>query len=570
MMDRDLIDLIAAWRGDAIDPEVCDRLQDRLRRDEAFQQAFVDEIRMLGMLKAVQSMEPRWLRLQDELGWGPGKPRAGEDREEAILQRMQGLSLRPAPRRRMMILAASIAAALLLAGVGWRLWPGGRREAPVASPTYPAVGFEDGLAMVLKLDGVQWERADEPHPSEGQLVVPGRLCLRSGRATLSMLNGTILIVEGPADLELISHDRIFCHRGKLRALVPPEAEGLVIASASQAVLDLGTEFGLNVEGQGRSRLKVFDGRVIAAVRTGAGEENVSRILDGSGEFELDAAAGHIRDGVRPAEFARPIDLPRPPLALDADYRDTILAARPWGYWRFESLRDGAVPNEVDGRPPLLARGGVGLAAAAEGNRAADFRAGTTPRYLELEGPWQPAPGPSYAVELWFLPEAIDHSALVAMASPPGSNHHLLILEMSSRNRHALHPPGSIRFLNRWPASMEGGLNIYSKRPYVPFRWHHLVAQMDRGRMELFLDGEAISSLHDDLRHPSVPGQVLLGRLSTVPDESWLYRRAFVGLMDEVALYDHPLSVEEIRRHHRGATPKVPGRPDAGHREARSP
>ena len=31
--------------------------------------AFVDEVRLLGMLKAVQATEPRWLVLEDELGW---------------------------------------------------------------------------------------------------------------------------------------------------------------------------------------------------------------------------------------------------------------------------------------------------------------------------------------------------------------------------------------------------------------------------------------------------------------------------------------------------------------------
>jgi hypothetical protein len=378
-----------------------------------------------------------------------------------------------------------------------------------------------------------------------------------------MLNGTVLMVEGPADLELVSHDRIFCHRGKLRVRVPSGAEGLVIASASQAVLDLGTEFGLNVEAGGRSRLKVFEGKALAAVRTGEGDENVSRIIGASDELELDAKAGRIRAGVESVDFLARPDLPRPSLVLDADYRGTILASRPWGYWRFESLRDGSISNEVAGRPPLLARGEVRLTTSAGDNQAAAFGACATPQYLELDGAWQPGPGPAYAVELWFLPEAIDHSALVSIASPPGTNHHLLILEMSSRNRHSLHPPGSIRFLDRWPASMEGGLNIYSKRPYVPFRWHHLVAQMDRGRMELFLDGEASSSLRDDLGHPSNPGQVLLGRLSTGPADTWLVNRAFVGLLDEVALYDHPLSTEEIRQHHRAAIQRVPDRDHAG-------
>ena len=70
MMEQDLIDLLSIWRGGEAEPARLEELLSRLRNDAAFLQSFVEEIRLLGMLKAVQSMEPRWLALQDELGWG--------------------------------------------------------------------------------------------------------------------------------------------------------------------------------------------------------------------------------------------------------------------------------------------------------------------------------------------------------------------------------------------------------------------------------------------------------------------------------------------------------------------
>ena len=93
--DGDLIDLIAACRGADLGPDRREQLLSRLREDNAFQQAFVDEMVMLGMLKAVQSTEPRWLRLQDELGWGPRDGVGKEDREEAFMRRIGGVL--PAP-----------------------------------------------------------------------------------------------------------------------------------------------------------------------------------------------------------------------------------------------------------------------------------------------------------------------------------------------------------------------------------------------------------------------------------------------------------------------------------------
>jgi hypothetical protein len=60
---------------------------------------------------------------------------------------------------------------------------------------------------------------------------------------------------------------------------------------------------------------------------------------------------------------------------------------------------------------------------------------------------------------------------------------------------------------------------------------------------------------------------LLGRLSTViAKEHELYRlvycRPFVGRLDEVALYNHPLSIEEVRRHLQMGTQQIrdPHRP----------
>src|SRR5262245_10658289 len=69
-MDQDLQDLLALWLGDH-DPGPARRgaLLARLRGEEAFRRTFVEQIRLLGMLRAVQSSEPRWLRLEDEMGW---------------------------------------------------------------------------------------------------------------------------------------------------------------------------------------------------------------------------------------------------------------------------------------------------------------------------------------------------------------------------------------------------------------------------------------------------------------------------------------------------------------------
>src|SRR5262249_29026804 len=86
-MNPDLQDLLALWLGDH-DPgdERRAALLARLRADEAFRGAFITEIRLHGMLKAVQAPEPRWLRLEDEIGWSAGQP----DDVDGLAERVVG------------------------------------------------------------------------------------------------------------------------------------------------------------------------------------------------------------------------------------------------------------------------------------------------------------------------------------------------------------------------------------------------------------------------------------------------------------------------------------------------
>ena len=90
MMEPDLADLMAAWLGRETEPARREELLARLRADEAFRRAFVDEIRMLGMLKTVQSPESRWLRLEDELGWSSDESSRVEPLEDRIIKRLDG------------------------------------------------------------------------------------------------------------------------------------------------------------------------------------------------------------------------------------------------------------------------------------------------------------------------------------------------------------------------------------------------------------------------------------------------------------------------------------------------
>jgi hypothetical protein len=423
-------------------------------------------------------------------------------------------------------------------------------------------GLGDGgsIAALIKLDDARWDPADGGRHEVGESLNPCRLRLAAGRAVLAFVNGVMLTLEGPIDLELSAGDRVFCRHGRLRARVPRGAEGFVVATPGSAVVDHGTEFGMNVEADGRARVMVFEGLAEAALLDGAGSPKRTQMVERSQAFELDPLGGRIAAAaLRPDAFVPAIEADTGRLDLDPSYPGAVLAARPRGYWRFEAVVDGAFPNEVPGGPPLRIHGPVSVAADGRANGHAAFGAGAPGQFLDTDGLWELPGTPGHAVELWFLAESFSRATLVGLYPPadripssaPWKPPHNLIVETAARERQSLFRPASVRFLHRWPLDSRAGDNICSERNYVPRRWHHVVAQKNGGRMELYFDG-AGQSLPLEPDHPDASCNLVVGRRTTDPGEPTDIR-FFVGRLDELAVYDRPLTPGEVVRHFRLAT-----------------
>jgi hypothetical protein len=559
-MDQDLQDLLALWLGDH-DPgeQRRDALLARLRGDEDFRRAFVEEIRLLGMLRAVQSSEPRWLRLEDEVGWSA---RQREDVEALARRVVREGERRLRARRWLRRSLAVAAAALVVAGLYLAFRPGA--QAPDAPPDSSREGVQ--IATAIRVEDVQWEPGEGATPGEGDVVTPGHLRLKSGRLTLAFFSGVSLSVEGPADLDLRAADRVFCHYGKLRARVPRGAEGFTVLAAGYEVVDLGTEFGLNLEPGGKTRVMVFEGEASVSVLGKDGRSVRSALLDRRRSVEFDPDAGHIQEvAPQPEAFVPLAEFVPAPLELAPGYAAEILAARPWGYWRFESLADGRVPNEIAERPALKALGGIELERSPGGNRWARFRPGDPAQALLMDGEWAPPRANGYAVELWVQahlpsPNAFGQTALVGLIDREDvpTERHLAYLELTARGRRSPHEPCQVRFLDRWPAEVWGGADVFSRRTVVPSRWHHVVGQKSGETLELYVDGECVGTTpakpdenNAEDAGQTTPCRLLVGRLkqrSLPPHAPEI--RAFEGRLDELAVYDRPLTPEEVRQHAR--------------------
>ncbi len=451
----------------------------------------------------------------------------------------------------------------ILQGLGVSRSPTPVRMEVAGKPTRSGAGpgdvsatNDEPVAVVAQTLNARWELGDGPSPVRGRAVGTGRIRLASGTATFAFLNGVMLTLEGPADIDLVSVDRVFCRRGRLRTRVPKGAEGFIVASPSSAVVDLGTEFAMNLEHDGHAQVMVFEGTAETALLGTGGVPKLTQTVHRSEAFELNPASGRIDvSAAEPDRFVAAPSISAGTLSLDARYGETVLAARPRGYWRFESLDEGVVRNEVAGGSPLRANGPVRVVTGEGRNGYVTFGPGAPEQFLTADSLFELNKLPGHAVEFWFQADRYLHASLIGFIPPedfvaPEAKDpyvHAFLVEVTAQQRQTLNKPASVRFLHRWPIDYRLGNNLFSDRNYVPWVWHHVVAQRVGDRMELYLDGASESTVPLETDHPKLACRLVVGRRA--PDPSDLSdARPFVGRLDELAVYDHPLSSAEVRSH----------------------
>ena len=116
-----------------------------------------------------------------------------------------------------------------------------------------------GYATLRRVVGVRWSDDADAY-REGDVLRAGLLKFDEGAAEIDFFCGATLVVEGPAVMELESDWSVRMIAGRLRANVPPAARGFVVKAADSEIVDLGTEFALDV-GPENVHVEVIDGEV---------------------------------------------------------------------------------------------------------------------------------------------------------------------------------------------------------------------------------------------------------------------------------------------------------------------
>jgi hypothetical protein len=192
------------------------------------------------------------------------------------------------------------------------------------------------VALITKSVGLQWGHKSLNKPEDGSALNAGEISFSRGMAQLEFMQGATAILEGPIEAQLLHTNALSLTLGKLRAHVPRVAVGFSVDLPMGKVVDLGTDFGVEVHEQGSAEVYVYRGQVKYQGIDFEGNEVVRKLSGGEAIF-LDSR------GVLSS-----IDMPLGDFAGSADLATRSLenASKRRAAWLKESHRLASDPSTL--------------------------------------------------------------------------------------------------------------------------------------------------------------------------------------------------------------------------------
>lgn len=148
----------------------------------------------------------------------------------------------------------------------------GGAQAPLSAPACV------GVATLARTSDVTWSPGSKGRDELSRLCPGDTLRFERGEVELIFDTGVEVVVRGPADFEVKGADRAFSRLGAIAARVGESGKGFTVETPTAEVVDVGTEFGIEVQPTGSTAVAVFRGRVDLAAADAAGNLDTFRPL----------------------------------------------------------------------------------------------------------------------------------------------------------------------------------------------------------------------------------------------------------------------------------------------------
>lgn len=447
---------------------------------------------------------------------------------------------------------AAVAASLVVgAGLAWRLMrppaslPAPKNVATLDPATAPAEAISASVAILTRSVDAQWRvelNQATASPGVGSVLEPGWLRLDAGLAQIEFFNGAQVVLEGPAELQLVSAGEAFIASGKIRADVPPQARGFRVNTPQVRVVDRGTSFGVDASALA-SRVHVFKGSVeLLQPQTQPAVAADSRDLREGQAASVGSDGEIVALAADATAFATPEDMDR---RLDESHRrwltrwqsaDLTLRADPTLLVRFDFENTGpsdrVLPNVATTAITDAAIVGCGWSEGRRpGKGALEFRGVADRVRVEVPGEWD-----SMTYLAWVRVHGTDriyNSLFMSDSFAAGATHWQILRD------------GRVRL------GVSGGRpqDVDSPVVFTPERlgqWIHLAVVYDGISQQVthYVDGRRVSHASIQPRK-LVVGRAELGNWNPHNRADGAPIRHFSGRIDEFSAFGRALSDEEI-------------------------
>ncbi|BDS05462.1 hypothetical protein NT6N_05020 [Oceaniferula spumae] len=350
------------------------------------------------------------------------------------------------------------------------------------------------------------------NPKAMQMDIESRLQISQGTVELNFASGVSAIIQGPADITLHDHDRLYMGFGTGWFNVPQKAIGFTVVTRELNIVDLGTEFGVISDPGKDDEVHVFKGKVRVEALHGVKKEttltaNQAVLVRPYGRFQ-------VVDN-NPPVFQKTLPKTLPHMHWSFDSRDDLLASNTiiTAANLHHQLHSSSKPSQAD-----LTSGPFGKALALDG----------ISNYLETD--WAGILGDRpRTVAFWLkmpnrrAPELMPHQQHTVVGWGTQQSGHSSNLSINSKwTIHFDYAENKPPILNM----SYGGFWYYTRETELDDNaWHH-VAVTYSGESDhagnpvtrLFIDGQA-HKIHP-ASHPPVrtheDGQVMIDTMEKTP------------------------------------------------------
>lgn len=248
--NTEIEELLAASGEGELEAKQISRLLELMSDDQELVHRFGSAVTMERLLSLALSKDARKHFANDtiqRISFQQGE-RSREDFASAVIGKLKRKK-RAWVVRRMGILAAAAAVVFSLFLI--------LKESP-GEPASP---------VVAKIVGS--ETGDRRVVGDPDLSIGKRILIDGGLLEVEFLTGVKVVLNGPVDFEITGVNSGYLHHGRLVAeIVDEQGKGFTVDGPNGRLIDLGTKFGVSVDGKGEMEVHVIEGIVDALPKVG--------------------------------------------------------------------------------------------------------------------------------------------------------------------------------------------------------------------------------------------------------------------------------------------------------------